>query len=833
MSPMPRPPVQRHRVFFSLRFPTRLPTLVSARSPAPCRALAALLLALVLGTPAPAALAQGSLLAPLLKGEGKTAAAPTAKDGATKDDSDELTAVTKALEQARQALARQPATGAGSEERLERQYLLAQLARSLDRQKDTLEKLRRVQQQTADQEAQAKTWKGFDTPAPYSALLADQLRDARDNALAQAKASEVRQTLLRDEQAAATEKYKAAQVQLRQAEEKLPPVPRNGGSPDAGVQEARDQAELRSRLAAQAVAEADAGVRLASAEVTLYRTQAAFYGQQLDAIRNAVRFSQADLDTVLGELDKEHAIQEAALVRQRQRTVKAQQALDDAEKALLRARERPAPPPGSSAATAHNAQLAALAQTAALRRIQLDNAHLAYDTLQSMLTIRSQERQAWQYRWMLMNTRDAAKLRETSQSFTQVLERLDSWTRYLNGEIDLAIGQANDYQRRLRATAVAEEEVNLREFQRAYQARADIYRDALQVVSNLQRTLRQWQQEFDASRGDLSLGDRAAGWATTLASSARVLWNFELFTAEDTLEVDGRQVKAVRSVTVGKSIGAVLLLVLGYVVSAWLVRRLRRLAVERFGVQPALAKILSRWGHFILLAVLFVISLDLVKIPLTVFAFLGGALAIGFGFGAQNLLKNLMSGIMLLIERPLRVGDLVEVGNVVGTVTNISIRSSIVRNGDGIEVLIPNSSFLENNVINWTYSNARVRRAIKVGADYGASARQVSEVLLGVAGRHGQVLKEPAPRVLLEDFGADALMFSLEYWIDYAQGADARQIASDLRFMIERAFADAGIGIPFPQRVVHLHPAAAAAAATAAPGDTGPASPAAPAPQSS
>ncbi|MCE1243522.1 mechanosensitive ion channel domain-containing protein [Oryzomicrobium sp.] len=779
------------------------------------------------------AAAQGALVVPLLKGKAPAAAKAETKTEAPPDD-DELAAVEKSLAQAHQALTQSPAgtlQQANAEERLERQYLIAQLARSLERQRDTLQKLRRVQQQTADQETQSKNWKGFDTPPPYSALLADQLRDSRDNAQAQARAAEVRQTLLRDEQTAAAEKYKAAQVQLRQLDEKQAATVK-GAPPDPARQLQHALAELRSKLAAQSAAEADAAMRLASAEVSQYRSQAAFTAKQLDAMRGKVVFSQADLDTVLAELDKEHAVQEAELARQRQRNANAQRALDDAEKALLRARERPAPP-GGAAAQAHNATLATLAQTASLRRIQLDNAHLAYDTLQSMISIRSQERQAWQYRWMLMNGRDAAKLRETSQSFTQVLERIDSWIRYLNGEIDLAIGQANDYQRRLRATAVPGEEASLREFQRAYQARADIYREALQVVSNLQRTLRQWQQEFDASRGELSLADRTRGWATTLGNYARLLWNFELFTAEDTLEVDGRQIKATRSVTVGKSIGAVLLLVLGYVVSAWLVRRLRRLAVERFGVQPALAKILSRWGHFILLAVLFVISLDLVKIPLTVFAFLGGALAIGFGFGAQNLLKNLMSGIMLLIERPLRVGDLVEVGNVVGTVTNISIRSSIVRNGDGIEILIPNSSFLESNVINWTYSNARVRRSIKVGVDYGASARQVSEVLLGVAARHGQVLKEPAPRVLLEDFGADALMFNLEYWIDYAQGADGRQIGSDLRFMIERAFADAGIGIPFPQRVVHIQAAPTvqengADTATAPMAGTAPSSPATP-----
>jgi small-conductance mechanosensitive channel len=205
-----------------------------------------------------------------------------------------------------------------------------------------------------------------------------------------------------------------------------------------------------------------------------------------------------------------------------------------------------------------------------------------------------------------------------------------------------------------------------------------------------------------------------------------------------------------------------------------------------------------------LIAVLFILALDLVKIPLTVFAFLGGALAIAFGFGAQNLLKNLMSGIMLLVERPLKIGDLVEIGGIIGTVTNISIRSSTIRTAEGIETLVPNSALVEHNVTNWTHSSSEVRRMVKVGVAYGSDTRKVADTLLAQAERHGQVLKTPPPRVIFEDFGADGLQFALEYWIDYGKGADGRQIASDLRFMIEKSLGEAGIAVPYPQRDVHL-----------------------------
>jgi small-conductance mechanosensitive channel len=168
------------------------------------------------------------------------------------------------------------------------------------------------------------------------------------------------------------------------------------------------------------------------------------------------------------------------------------------------------------------------------------------------------------------------------------------------------------------------------------------------------------------------------------------------------------------------------------------------------------------------------------------------------------MIKNFISGLMLLVERPLKVGDIVQIGEMVGTVTNISIRSSTIRSADGIETLVPNATFVEANVTNWTYSSPRVRRSVKVGVAYGSDTRKVGDTLLAVAERHGQVLKDPAPRVIFEDFGPDALAFSLEYWVDYAKGADNRQIASDLRFMIDKGLAEAGIAIPFPQRDVHV-----------------------------
>jgi len=132
-----------------------------------------------------------------------------------------------------------------------------------------------------------------------------------------------------------------------------------------------------------------------------------------------------------------------------------------------------------------------------------------------------------------------------------------------------------------------------------------------------------------------------------------------------------------------------------------------------------------------------------VRIPLTIFAFMGGALAIGAGFGMQNLLKNLISGLMLLFERPFRPGDLVEVGGIRGRVLDIGVRSSHIRDANGIETLIPNSTFIEQNVTNWTLSNEAVRIVVKIGVAYGSPVKEVTDLLLEVADRHGLVEDDP------------------------------------------------------------------------------------------
>jgi small-conductance mechanosensitive channel len=170
----------------------------------------------------------------------------------------------------------------------------------------------------------------------------------------------------------------------------------------------------------------------------------------------------------------------------------------------------------------------------------------------------------------------------------------------------------------------------------------------------------------------------------------------------------------------------------------------------------------------------------------------------------QTVFKNFISGVILLMERSVQIGDIVEVDGTSGTVTAVDLRSSTVLGADGVETIVPNSVLLENKVTNWTHSDRRVRRVVKVGVAYGSPARDVADLLQDCAKRHGLVLADPKPMVLFEDFGADALQFGLYVWLELTPKVSATEVLSDLRFMIEKRLREAGIVMAFPQRDVHL-----------------------------
>jgi len=270
------------------------------------------------------------------------------------------------------------------------------------------------------------------------------------------------------------------------------------------------------------------------------------------------------------------------------------------------------------------------------------------------------------------------------------------------------------------------------------------------------------------------------------------IWNFQLMT------VDGRPL------TVGKVAIAVLVLVIGLPIARRAIRRVARRLFTRIGLEPGAAAAFETLVFYALAVCLVVFALWVAEIPLTVFTLAGGAIAIGVGFGSQKIVNNFISGVILLFERPIKVGDLIEVGETFGEVENIGARSTKIKTFDNFHIIVPNGAFLDQNVINWTHADDRVRVWLHVGVAYGSPTRRVEELLLEAIRELDKAVIPPEPEVLFEDFGDNALIFEALFWVVMRRPMDRRKTLSDLRYRVDELFREEGITIAFPQRDVHL-----------------------------
>ncbi len=246
----------------------------------------------------------------------------------------------------------------------------------------------------------------------------------------------------------------------------------------------------------------------------------------------------------------------------------------------------------------------------------------------------------------------------------------------------------------------------------------------------------------------------------------------------------------------------VLLFLLFYVSGKLKTLVAERLLVGRvmdIGIRQAIATIL----RYAVLVVGFVIILQTAGIDLTALNVLAGAVGIGVGFGLQNVISNFISGLIILFERPIKIGDRIEVGNVEGDVSKISTRSTTVVTNDNIAIIVPNSKFITENVINWSYTDATVRFRVPVGISYDSDVRLVKKLLLEVAGKNPDVLEQPVPMVLFMGFGDSALLFELRVWTNTLSHRK-NILVSSLNFAIFEIFREHNIEIPFPQRDIHF-----------------------------
>ena len=270
------------------------------------------------------------------------------------------------------------------------------------------------------------------------------------------------------------------------------------------------------------------------------------------------------------------------------------------------------------------------------------------------------------------------------------------------------------------------------------------------------------------------------------------IWDFVLYSTGDG-----------QPLTVGNVVAVLLLVVGGYLVSRFIGYLFgQRLAATR--LSPDVAYTIKRVVFLSLLVLVALTALNLLGVPLTAFAFATGAIAIGVGFGAQNIINNFISGWILMAERPIRIADFIEIDGTNGVVELIGTRSTRIRRTDGVHLLVPNSRLLEQTVVNWTLVDREIRTVVRVGVAYGSPVREVSDLIMQAVKAQPEVKKDPAPSVVFEDFGDNSLVFDTFFWCDVGGEKFLRDIRSEIRFRISDLFLEHGITIAFPQRDVHL-----------------------------
>ncbi len=247
----------------------------------------------------------------------------------------------------------------------------------------------------------------------------------------------------------------------------------------------------------------------------------------------------------------------------------------------------------------------------------------------------------------------------------------------------------------------------------------------------------------------------------------------------------------------------VLAIVMLFLVAGWIKRLLVEKILLRYSVEIGMSQSIGSIFKYVMITLGLFIIVQSTGLDLSALVLMFGALGVGIGFGLQNITNDFISGLIILFSRPIKVGDRVEVGDTIGDVVDISARATTINTNDNITVIVPNSAFISNMVINWSHNDRNIRFRIPVGVAYKEDPELIRKLLLEVANEHPGVLQNPAPGVIFDEYADSSLNFFLLVWTTKYINRPAF-LKSDLYFAIFQKFKEHGVEIPFPQRDLHL-----------------------------
>lgn len=528
---------------------------------------------------------------------------------------------------------------------------------------------------------------------------------------------------------------------------------------------ARTEIELelgRAHIALQKISLENLQYEQSNADMTLQSAH-----RLLDRVRGNVIFEKKDLETITEAIDK----QQQALQEKIQYILRKQNKVRDA-----RARE--------------DARTGEAGRGDAVDPDPWDETwSRSLEFTETMVTLLNRKQQVWQWRFDLINNDVPYK---TVQSWRESAERMRS---FLDFYLDNQQTFHANLLERISANEMALEQnpepqlkEELHNQLRALETLRTYSMDYLTALTAGKPLLRRLFDDLSAEVLKSGPGINTE----VLVARLEAFWNFELWSIDD------------KTVTVKKVLNALLLLFFGVIAAKYFIGFAVRGLLQRTRLQSGAVAAINKILFYCAILLVALLSFRLVNIPLTVFTFLGGAVAIGIGFGAQNLINNFISGLVIMAERPIKVDDMIEVEGHFARVEEIGARCTRIRTGENVHILVPNSSFLEKNIVNWTLSDKVVRAKVSVGVIYGSPVRDVQRLMLQAAAEQPKIHKIPQPFVLFDDFGDNALVFEIHFWLTMQGMMEIRRVSSDIRFRIEDLFREAGLVIAFPQRDVHL-----------------------------
>jgi potassium-dependent mechanosensitive channel len=679
---------------------------------------------------------------------------------------------------ATEAMLAQPApgdaVGNSSRQLATQRDLMKYLVAVLIQRQAAVESITELKTERQERESQLKRLRalGPARPPPYSLLMLEDLRDQLAAESVRHDTIEAEVAVMRNLLELVRQTHETRERGRRSAREALE---RSRDPQVAGrLNAALDSAILLASVARETMHLREIQLKELEIEKSINELNREYIRERIQLVSEQVTFSQDDLQTVFQKL----ADTEAGLKHQMESTGAA---LQEIQQKWLEAKGGLDRSPGSPLAE----------ETVKAWQLARDSRQKEMASLNQRVAEIAVLRTLWQSRYAVFNeTATGEEMKEWRGQLRGFVERLGQARRLSDLDFercrtDLAILDMRLNQARQEQPQVASWlEFQSDELKHLMGIHAKIFLE----ISASDVFLERFSAELDEALGIQSEGR----WLAGVGAWAKSAWNYEITSVSD------------EPITVRKLIGTLIFLFVGWLVSRWLSRMLSRRILPRFGLDGGNAAALQSIVFYLVFVLFGYVSLELIGVPLTVFAFLGGAVAIGIGFGSQNIINNFISGLILLFERPIRVGDLVDIDGTHGTIERVGARSTRVRTGSNLEMIIPNSRFLENNVTNLTLSDERFRASVCVGVAYGSPTNRVAEVLERAVLEHPDVIKTPDPFVLFTDFAASSLNFEVHFWIRMRTLMQRRRIESDVRHAIDGLLREADITIAFPQRDIHF-----------------------------